>query len=330
MALKTGLNAQVGFVAETTYGTGVTPTRFVEFTSESINKNQTRIESSGIRAGKFVQRIDRWSNSTVGAAGDVSFEISTQGFGLLFKWMLGTSTQTADGTGFKHSYTWGDLDGLAFTTQVGRPSTAAGVVQPFTYTGCKVTSWTLSQALTDQLMLSLSLDAQNETTATALATASYSASNDFILSYQQGAATVGGSSVSISQFSLTGNNNLKTDRLFIGATTTKKEPVRNAFLDITGQMTLEFEDLTQYNRFTGAVPGTAVAITATWDTGITYDTGKNYRLILTMPNCRIDGSTPNVANQDMLTYTLPFRVMTDAANSVSPVTLDYYNNTTGD
>jgi hypothetical protein len=49
-----------------------------------------------------------------------------------------------------------------------------------------------------------------------------------------------------------------------------------------------------------------------------------------MPNCRIDGATPNVGGPDMLMLDMPFKVMVDAANTVSAITLDYYNSTTGD
>lgn len=329
MALRSGLGAQLGFAAESTYGTGVTPTRFLEFTSESINFAQGTIESAGIRSGKYIQRIDRYANSTVGAAGDISYEVSGKGYGLLLKHMLGTSASTASGTGFKRTYTPGDLDGLAMTCQVGRPDTS-GTVQPFTYTGGKVTSWEISNAVNGMMMLRTSWDFQNETTATGLATASYPAT-DPLFSYLDGSATIGGTTTSITNVTITGANNLKTDRRFLGPVTTKKEPLRNGFMDVTGTMTMEFESLTAYNRFKNRVAGTGVAVVLTWASAVTYDTALPYKVVVTMNNVRFDGNTPNVGGPDVLMQELPFRAMTDSTGTASTaIQFDYYTSDSSD
>ena len=47
MSIAGGLSAQFGIADETTFGTTVTPTRFLEFTDESLDFQIERIESKG-------------------------------------------------------------------------------------------------------------------------------------------------------------------------------------------------------------------------------------------------------------------------------------------
>jgi len=47
MAIRSGLGAQLGFAAESTYGTYVAPTRFLEFTTEGLDISQEPIASQG-------------------------------------------------------------------------------------------------------------------------------------------------------------------------------------------------------------------------------------------------------------------------------------------
>ena len=54
MAIGSGLGAQLGIVAESSYGTFLAPTRFVEFTKESLVLKKTTAQSMGIAAGRLL------------------------------------------------------------------------------------------------------------------------------------------------------------------------------------------------------------------------------------------------------------------------------------
>src|SRR5258708_16890658 len=81
------------------------------------------------------------------------------------------------GTDYKQVHTNGSKAGFSFTSQVGRPQISGVTVQPFTYTGCKVTDWEFSCNDNQIAQLKVTMDGRNESTAIALAAASYPTPN---------------------------------------------------------------------------------------------------------------------------------------------------------
>lgn len=317
MADRSGIGAQLGLAEETTFGTYVAPARFIEFASETVTYSIARDESKGLRSGQRVLRSDHWKAGKIAAAGDLNLEVGNRGFGLLFKHMLGAVATTADGAGFKHSCTIGDLFGKSLTAQVGKPD-IGGVVDPFSYTGLKITDWDLANSPDNFLDLRLGVLGQNETTAQALGSATAPTETE-ILHWSGATLTIGGASPTLVQaVSLSGRNNFKGDRYGLVGATTFKEPIENALREITGTVDVEWEGTTNYARFTG---GTTAQIIATWTAVATYDTAKPYKLVITMPACRFDGDTPNVAGEDVLMQNIPFKALDAGAGAI---TVDYY------
>lgn len=320
MPTGSGIAGQFGCAAETTWGTFQTPTRFLEFVAETVNLKIDRLESKALRASTRVQRSDRWTANKKGADGDLEFEVSSKGFGLLFKHWLGTvNTSTAPGgtTSKRHRCTIGDPFGLGLTVQLGRPDDT-GVVQPFSYLGCKIVSGELANNVDGYLTFKASIDGADETTGQALAATSY-ASADELLNFTGGALTIGGVAVAtVKDISIVAAINLNTARYGIRSSTLKKEPVADDFVQITGTITTEFESLTAYNRY---INGTTAAIVGTW-TGATALEGAIFpQVVATMPVCRFDGDTPNLAGKSMLEQKLMFKALYDG--SQEPLTVDY-------
>lgn len=318
MSLRSGLAAQFGCVAESTWGTGVTVTRFLEMENENIALSVDRIESNAIRASNRVLLNSRWASGKKSAGGDVNFEVASKGFGLIFKQMLGSNVITTPGGGTNtrlHTCTIADLAGVSLTVQVGRPD-VSGTVQPFTYTGMKIDQWELSNDIDGILKLKCTFDGQAETTATSLASASYAASDELFY-FTEGTISIGGSSYDVSKFSLTGNNQLAKDRFFIRSNATKKEQVPAGLVDLAGSLESEFIDLSAYTRF---VNGTTAAFTGVW-TGSLIEGALNYSVTVTLPLVRFDGTTPNIADMGITKLTLPFKVVYDG--STAPITIGY-------
>lgn len=323
MAIRSGIAAQLGFAEETTWGSYVAPTRYIEVNSFAMKNNIERLESAAIRANNRVQRQDRWAASPKGITGSAEIEVVNKGMGLLFKHMLGQaaiSTPSGATATRLHRHTIADLWGKGLTVQGGIPD-VSGTVQPFSWLGCKVADWTLSNDVDGLLMLSLNLDGATETTAQSLGSASYATGLE-MMSWAGGAITIAGSSQQISSFSLSGNNGLKTDRYAIRGDSAKKEPIPAALVELTGSMEMEFENLTQYNRF---VNGTIAAVTATW-TGTVIEGAFNYKVTVTLPAVRFDGETPEVGGPDVVMLPLTFKVLFDGSNE--PITIDYHTTDT--
>lgn len=157
---RTGLSAQIGYATESTVGTPVTVTAFVPLLSETLSQDKTRLESSGIIAGRRVLTSNQWNGGNVTVSGSVQHELYNRGLGKLFTAMFGDVTTTGAGP-YTHTFTPGDLVGDALTVQVGRPATN-GTVYPFTYAGMKVSSWEIACAQGEIATVGLDLVGQRE------------------------------------------------------------------------------------------------------------------------------------------------------------------------
>lgn len=321
MTLRTGLAAQLGIAQETTFGTRNVPDHFYELVSETMKLNKTRTPAKGIRPGKLLQRGQRFRTTHTDVTGDLSLEVASNSFGLLFKHCLGAVTTTADGAGKKHSCTVGDTFGLSLTAQIGTPN-VNGTVDVFEYTGCKVSDWELSTAVDQVLALKLTLDGVAETTNQTLASPSWpSNTTNEVFFADEVALTINSVVVPVKDLSITGKNNMKVDRFFLGSKT-KSEQLLNAYMDITGTVTPEWLGISQnlYSNFVNDTLTAALVVTCTGSK--TYDTAKPNKIVVTIPCIRYDGTSPDVSGYDVVDQPLPFTVLDDDTNQ--PITIDYY------
>ncbi|MCI2421509.1 phage tail tube protein [Saccharopolyspora sp. K220] len=317
MAIPSGLDAQLMTGEESTYGTAVTVDRGYEFRSEALSLEAQRIESSAIRPGKRVLRSNRWFQGQRSVGGEITMELGTVSFGRWFKHCFGTvTTAQPDATNaptvYQHTFTPGPLP-PGLTVQVGRPDTA-GTVHPFTYTGCKIASWTLSSAIGEIVTFAPTILGRDETTATELATASYPA-NLSLLTFVEGSLTLGGSVYEMRSVSLQGTNGIADDRYVHGSR------LRNEPLEIgsegsqarvySGTIEGEFTNLAAYNRFVNGDEAEMVLLFAGANIASTYD----FEVRITA-NVRFDGTTPNVPDANIVMQTLPIKAIDNGTTSI--------------
>jgi len=322
MTVSTSPNPVVATtVPGTGYGDAVTVTRFLEFIDESLKLDVQRIESAALRTGTNVLRSDHWAANKKGVAGDVNWEVDQTGYGLLFKHMFGTSNISTPTNGVltrDHTYTFSDLyQTRSLTVQLGIPDTN-GTVNPFTYKGCKIAAWELSNAVDGILMLKTTIDAQDEDQTIGLASASYP-SNLVPLTFVGGMIT--NSSLgnwAVRNITVSADRGLKTDRYFARSSTLKKEPINNAFMDLAVQVEAEMESTAAYNLY---VNGTLTTLTGTW-VGAQIEAVTPtyfYTVTLTVPNVRFDGESPDVSGPDVVTQTLSGKALYDGSTLPSLV-----------
>jgi hypothetical protein len=310
----TGREGQIGFAEESTFNTPVTVTRFFELLNESIKFDIERIESNGMRAGTKVQNL--WVPGRQGGSGDIEFEVQPNGFAILTKHMLGgTPVTTTPGGGTisrLHTTKVGNLDGKSLTIQVGRanPST----VDAFTYAGCKISGWEMTLETGGVLTMKLSIDCASESTVIALATASYPTTNVMLSSYDSGVlVSVGGTPYAAKKFTLQGGNMVKGDRYKLGQAAKLEQLEGTDFREYTGTIEMEMnQGLTPYNLFKN---GTEAAIVAT-STGAIIEAALPYMVRCSLARARFDGETVTTPGPDILTQTIPFKVLkTSSANT---------------
>ena len=292
----------------TKFGGGGTVTRFFEFMSESFKFDRKRVASNALTFNRLTKRADRFAPYGAGGVGDLMLEVQSKGFAYWLSVMLGTVVQTgpADTAAYTYTATQGPLIGQSLAVQIGRAFTLSSTIQPFTYTGVKIDSWELSNAVDGILQLKLTCSFQNEVVTVALAVPSYPSGTVELLTFAGGSLTLGAVAVAtVKSITITCKNGLTAvgDRRFINAGGLPAEMLQNAWRDITWSAQVEFTDLTAYNRYISTTAsGTMAALVAAWSapTIITGAASTVPSLTVTLPNARTDTETPNVSGPGLI------------------------------
>src|SRR5690242_16970788 len=142
MATGTGVDGQIGYAAEATWGTAVTVTRFHPLVSETLKVVIDPVESAAQFTGRQVLTSQQWGQGNKTISGDIQHELFDQDMGLLMRAALGTvTTVSAGGTGTHTFFPASPV--VSLTTQIGKP-TIYGSVIPFTYQGLKIAKFELA------------------------------------------------------------------------------------------------------------------------------------------------------------------------------------------
>lgn len=317
------IDAQVGYKKETTWGTAVAVDRFAELVSEDIRMSYGRVESDGLRPGRYDRSDTAFTTYPIGAAGDLVLEVGSKGFGFWLEHMMGGTVTTTGPTdsAYTHTAPGGSLTGKGITLQVGRPLTDGSSVQPFTFNGGKVTSWELANSVEGNLLATLSLDFQNQSTATALATASYPTGRE-TFSWVGGVLTVGGTEVHVSDLTIGRDNARNVDRRFIRASALKKEQTDSGYREATFSFTADFDGLTHLNRVASATAAGSIAtLVGTWQ-GTTLIGASTYPALIVTLNARMDEWGANVSGPEALSQEISGVARGSSAVSLAYRTLD--------
>lgn len=323
MATGSGLDAQIGMKTETTVGTAVVVDRFFDFNMSDLAFAPSYIEGSGIQAGRKFKSVNQAGIARKSAGGKIEIPVLQKNFGWFWAHFIGSAgaaTQIGTGAAYKQIHTPGDLRGLSFTTQVGKPEPDTGTVKPFTYNGCKVTDWDLTFADNANTVCSFTVDAWNEDTVTALAAASYptgavewnfSHVNTFTLggtaATAAGETTItGGTAVAsvVSSVSFAGKNTLAADRFGLGNAGIKKEQLETDFTSITGTFKAEFNSADFQTEFAA---GSSVAIQLD-SVGAVIAGADTYLLSVIVPAAKITKAPVVVSGPGLVTVDGEFMV----------------------
>ena len=294
-----GAEAQIGWKSEVTPGTSVVVDTFQPFVSENIKNNINYLDTQTKSARRTLRLTKQGSK---GITGGITTELPNTDIATLFKHMFGEVATTGAGP-YVHTYTPASLDGSALTIQVGRPD-ASGTIQPFTYSGCKVSDWTISADVDAIAQLQVGLVGMTETTATALAVASYDSTWEPFV-FTEASMTIGGVAVGTVRSGSLSCDNAVSPRIRWGSGFSK-EPTQNGLSSFTGTVTTDFDSLTHYNLF---VNGTESAMVWTFDNG-------SETLVITM-NVIYTGETPEVSDFDLLAQNLPFRAFSQTSDAAA-------------
>jgi len=271
--MATGKDSQVGFIAETTYGTRVAPNEFVPFTSFDVAKARDLINDGAIIAGRRTLDSTQYEEGPTTVAGSLTVPLLR---GNTLKTLFEHSFGGVSGLGTGASpwtFTPATLVGKSLSMQAGVGGTA-GTVHPVDYTGVKVSSWSLAAQVGQIAEYSMDFVGRNHDTAQSLATASYTSGRRF--SFVHGSVTAGGSARKVTSMTLSGDNGLQDARHFLGSALTS-EQLEDSERDYTLELGVEFENMTDVTAFDAGLTSTITGVcTFTDGTNIIVATVKGF------------------------------------------------------
>lgn len=310
---------QIGYAPEVTYGTRVAPTRFLDFTKESIKRVQDVRQSGGIRAGSIFRRSDSTAAIAKGATGPVDHEFGYAGMGMLLKHAMRAAPTISQPDAVTSPTVYEQLfvpgtTAMSLTAQVGK--VAGDGVHPFDFLGCVVTGWKLSQDIDSYLLYEHTLDARTVETDQTLATASYPSERRLFHDANL-AITVNSVAYQPKSMELEQSNGLKTDRYALNQGAGKKQPINAEFAGMTGKMDGEFDDMAIQTLIEA---GTLVPVTFKWTGDIIEDT-YHFALEVTLAACQFNGETPETSGPGLLDQSVSFDVYDNGVDA--PVSIVY-------
>jgi hypothetical protein len=305
-------DASIGIGTESTYGTGVTPTRWFEYIDESFDFKKNIKQGVGLRVGARVARSARRVVPTADAGGDFSVEATSKGMGLLWQACLGAGTSTlVSGTTYQQVFTFADAP-AALTVQKGLPE-VGGTVDAYTYLGCMVSSFEIGFSNADIVTLKATVDAKDVTTATGYTSPTYATSPN-LFHFANGSISTGtltsptttvlGSSITalanVRGGSIQVDNNIKDDRFNLGGAGRKAKPTEG-LRGISGKLDVEYDSTTFRDAVLADSP---MSLVLTYTAGALSIGVETLQVII--PEIKFDTEMPKTNGTDMIVQSMSF------------------------
>ncbi|MFD7093397.1 phage tail tube protein [Streptomyces xanthophaeus] len=315
MAIGSGLGAQLGLVAESSYGTFVAPTRFLEFTKESLVLKKTTAQSAGVAGGRLLPLSNRRVLTQVAVSGSIDMEVTHTGMGLLLQALMGTSVtpvQQAASIAYLQTHTLADSIGKFLTIQKGVPLTT-GTVTDKTFLGCKVLSAEFSCEAGGMLMSSWEIDGKTCDETQTLATASYPSRKPFHfgqMALKSGTFASETALDGVRKVSVKIERPMAVDRYYAGQAGLKKEPIANDLVKISGSVEMDYVNTTLDDLHTSDAATSLVWEFVGANIASTYD--ETFRI--TLPAVKIDEAPPVIDGFEVVKPTYSFTGLYDGTN----------------
>jgi hypothetical protein len=302
------LDAQLGFGVESVYGTAVTPTRWIEFLSDTVKKDKTRILSRGLRAGGSKVQPRGARTGSIRASGDIEAEIQTKAMGLYFKHLFGAVAVTQPDAGgnptvYDQTFTPAGVAGLsgtlesAFLDDDGNPHRK-------TISGAKLATGEFSFKANELAQVKFGINAQNIVTGDAKTAATY-ASGFTQFGSADIALSLGGTPILAEDATVTFNNQLDS-KDYLGNSGLQDAPKTLERLGIEASVAAPWQSWTDYARLDSDAEAQLI-ITCT---GPVISGMFNFMLRLTM-KVRTDGETPSIGGRERINQPLKFTAVGD-------------------
>lgn len=323
--MATTQDCSVGIAKETTYKTYATPTRFFEFTEESLGWEKNVVQGQGLRVGGRVARSGRRVVPTAAGAGDLTIEATSKGMGLLLEGCFGTGTSTQIGTSSVYQQLFTLADTLpSFTLEKGIPR-VDGTVDPYTFLGAMVSSFQVDCPNGELVTIQTSWDVGDISVAQTYSSPSYASSPTLFhfagASIYSGTLTAPTTSslasanselASVRSFSLSVNNNIAADRYNFGGGGRKDKPTVG-LREIAGSVEIEYANTTFRDAVLDEDP---LVLVITLEAAALSSGNETLQLVL--PEVKFDNALVNANGGDIPMQSLNFAVL-DNLTAAQPI-----------
>jgi hypothetical protein len=318
MAIGSGLGAQIGIAAESTYATFVAPTRFVEFTKESLVEKKTTATSSGIAAGRLMALSSRRVVTQREVTGSLELEVVNKGMGILLQALMGTTVtpvQQAVTTAYLQTHTLADTWGKSLTIQKGMPLTT-GTVTDKTMLGCKIVSAEFSCEVGGMLTSTFEIDGRACDETQTLAAASYSNMSPFHfgqLAVKSGSFGAETALDGVRKVSVKIERPQAVDRFYANSSALKAQPISNDLVKITGSLEMDYVATTVDDLHTSdGATSLVVEFVGPLIASTYYETFR-----IKLPAIKVDDAPPTVDGYGVVKPTFNFTALFDGTNQVA-------------
>lgn len=301
-----GWQGSLGWGEETTWGTPVTISKFLEIVSESLTLDAQRQYSNTIRNTRSRQK-QLYIATRRGIGGDVNFEFLVLGLGQWIKHALGsvTSAQQGGTAAYLHTFTLTDVLPVGLTLEVERQA------QYHTYTGCRVTSLTLEAAVDQILRMTASVVGKDETISASGASPTFPSANELLV-FTQGIFKIDTVETSIREFRVTIDNRIRDDDYRLGSMTRASLDARAR--QVSGSFRMPYEAVAQYQKFRDFTPAALnLKFTGSLISGAYYNA-----LEIELPVVYYTGETPTLRGaEEEIELSVPFEAFRDTLNEIT-------------
>ena len=315
MAQGRGFKKQVGFGEQAAFETKVSPTAYLEFTSEDLTKKQAEILSGGITGSAGVTRRIL---GAIDVSGSIDFEIFPEGsIGLILKHAMGAvSTTQPDAIGnptvYEHEFTLADtIPEHGLTIPINRD------IGTIDYFGCKINTLELTAAVNAIMTGKIGIIGKDASSGVSMTTVF---PDEDPIVFTKIALKIDTVETEVSNFTLSLNNNARDDRYGIKNSASRFQVERKNKREVTGSFNRVYLNDDIYNDF---IAGTPAVLELKYVGAIIAggDDSYNYTFLLEIPIAYYNSFTPGTGGVEMGDHTVPFRILEGAAAKEFKITL---------
>jgi len=307
MVTKLSYNTALAFGEESTLGTAVAPTQFIEYSSESFNKEFSEMLIDSINGTQqYTKRVTMEET----ASGGFEFPIVPTTELLLFRHLSDcnyTSTTLTAGV-YEHTFNFDVAQSItSFTFQLVKDSAVSE--STYNITGGRLNSAGFGISVGGLLTMNPDIMAVNLTAANTLPTASYPSHDPYTFkgaSISFGSVSAAATTVCLDAWSCNIAKNLMDDTCLGSAT---RAVIENGKTDVTGEISGRYQDETFVNYFLNQE---SFYLEANFDSGLTISGAYTHQITFKSGENYFNGSIPQVGGAaEILKQSLPYRAIRD-------------------